>query len=253
METRQDICKRGRPREFDPDAALDAALVVFWRSGYESASLSDLTDAMGINRPSLYAAFGNKQELFRRAIARYSARRDAAWNTAMQAPTARQAVESLLRGAADALTASCNPAGCFLVVSSLTCGPASRAVRDEVARHRAASAPLLQARFERAIADGDLPKKTNAAQLAAFFSTVSQRCIASSTSPCKPGRNDRLTNPRLRAKPNPPALAPLIGRSRSSQSPGIAASPPPMSRGSSTGLPRAGTPATPAAVGSPAR
>jgi AcrR family transcriptional regulator len=212
METSQNICKRGRPREFDPDAALDAALVVFWRSGYESASLSDLTDAMGINRPSLYAAFGNKQELFRRAIARYSARRDAAWNTAMQAPTARQAVESLLRGAADALTASCNPAGCFLVVSSLTCGPASRAVRDEVARHRAASAPLLQARFERAIADGDLPKKTNAAQLAAFFSTVSQGMSLQAGGGVGREALHRIVDIALQAWPQRPAHKPPAPR-----------------------------------------
>src|SRR5215471_1664222 len=93
---------RGRPRSFDLDEALDSALHLFWRQGYEGTSLSDLTGAMGINRPSLYAAFGNKEELFRRALERYAAGPSARVAGSFALPTARETVEALLRFYADA-------------------------------------------------------------------------------------------------------------------------------------------------------
>src|SRR3954466_15006944 len=105
----------GRPRAFDERKALDAALKVFWRQGYEGASLPELTEAMGINRPSLYAAFGNKEALFRRAIERYVEGPAAHFREALREPTARAVVERLLRGTVDSLTDSRNPPGCFLV------------------------------------------------------------------------------------------------------------------------------------------
>ena len=95
---------KGRPREFDADEVLDRALEVFWRKGYEGASLSELTEAMGINRPSLYAAFGNKEELFRKALDRYADGPAAYTREALNAPTARGVLERLLHGAAEALT-----------------------------------------------------------------------------------------------------------------------------------------------------
>jgi AcrR family transcriptional regulator len=90
----------GRPRAFDMDQALDRALDVFWRKGYEGATLCDLTAAMGINPPSLYAAFGNKEGLFRKALDRYGEIRTAYWAKALEAPTARGVAEALLRGTA---------------------------------------------------------------------------------------------------------------------------------------------------------
>ena len=104
----------GRPREFDLDKALDQALEVFWRNGYEGASIADLTEAMGINPPSLYAAFGNKEGLFRKALDRYVEQRTDFWNEALEAPTARGMVEHLLRDSADFLTEECNPPGCLI-------------------------------------------------------------------------------------------------------------------------------------------
>src|SRR6202035_3213375 len=106
---------RGRPREFDADKALDAALKVFWRKGFEGASLPDLTRAMGINRPSMYAAFGNKEALFRRALDRYAQGPAAYVRQALDEPTARRVVERLLRGAVEALSDPRNPRGCFAV------------------------------------------------------------------------------------------------------------------------------------------
>src|SRR5690349_21378862 len=102
---------RGRPRAFDESTALDAAMEVFWRKGYEGASLSDLTDAMGINRPSLYAAFGNKEDLFEKALDRYAEKADGFLRDALDEPTARAVVDRLLRSAADGVTCPENPRG----------------------------------------------------------------------------------------------------------------------------------------------
>ena len=168
-------CRRGRPRAFCAEAALDAALGVFWQHGYEGTSLSDLTAAMGINRPSLYAAFGNKERLFRAAMDRYQCRAGAAISAALDAPTARAGVERLLRTTADTLTGGGPAAGCFLVVSTMSCGPAAKAIQDEVAaRRRASSAPAIGGRLDRAVAAGELPAGTDTAAVAAFVATVLQ-------------------------------------------------------------------------------
>src|SRR5437660_6287285 len=108
----------GRPREFDVEAALDRALEVFWRKGYEGASLPDLTRAMGINRPSLYAAFGNKEGLFRKALDRYAEGPAAYVREALNEPTARAVAERMLGEAIGLLTAPRNPRGCFIMVQS---------------------------------------------------------------------------------------------------------------------------------------
>src|SRR5438105_12548238 len=115
MEIRASIRKRGRPRSFDAAKALDKAMKIFWRKGYEGTSLPDLTRAMGINRPSLYAAFGNKEALFRKALHRYTEGPAAFFRTALEAPTARAVVNGLLGGASDAHAAPRNPRGCLIV------------------------------------------------------------------------------------------------------------------------------------------
>src|SRR2546423_9970140 len=104
----------GRPRAFDVDLALDRALHVFWRKGYEGASLSDLTQAMGINRPSIYAAFGDKEALFRKVLDRYAEGPTAHVMKALEHADARVAMERLLLGAADAATSPSWPAGCLM-------------------------------------------------------------------------------------------------------------------------------------------
>jgi AcrR family transcriptional regulator len=104
----------GRPRAFDMDQALDQALRVFWEKGYDGASVADLTEAIGINPPSLYAAFGNKEALFKKALDRYEAKRDQIMEEAFAAPTAREAVTRLLEGTAERLSDKCNPRGCPL-------------------------------------------------------------------------------------------------------------------------------------------
>jgi AcrR family transcriptional regulator len=162
----------GRPREFDVDKALDRALKVFWRRGYEGASLPDLTRAMRISRPSLYAAFGNKELLFRKAIDRYAASRATYLRDALSAPTAREVVERMLRASIDRVTDSRSPHGCFLVQGALACGETAECLRREMAKRRDELVVALRERFERAIDEGDLVAGADPVDLARYVATV---------------------------------------------------------------------------------
>jgi AcrR family transcriptional regulator len=163
---------RGRPREFDIDKALDSALHVFWRKGYEGASLPELTKAMGINRPSLYAAFGNKEALFRRVIDRYIEGPACYVREALKQPTARAVAEHLLTGGLDMLSDRRNPRGCLMVQAALACGEAARSIQRELVRRRAAGEAAIRERFQRAKAQGDLPADADPADLAGYVVTV---------------------------------------------------------------------------------
>jgi AcrR family transcriptional regulator len=174
VEEAHHVVQRGRPREFDADRALDRALAVFWRKGYEGASIAELTEAMGINRPSLYAAFGNKEELFRKALDRYAQGPAAYTYEALEEPTALRVAERLLRGAADALTDPANPHGCLGVQGALTCGSAAASIKDELCARQARWEAALQRRFERAKREGDLEGSVNCADLAQYVATVLQ-------------------------------------------------------------------------------
>jgi AcrR family transcriptional regulator len=162
----------GRPREFDVDKALERALKVFWRKGYEGATLPDLTKAMGINRPSLYAAFGNKEALFRKAMDRYAQGPAAFVQEAVREPSARAVVERVLEGTVRLITDSRNPRGCFLVQGALACGNSADRVRREMAKRRDCTMEALCKRFERAVAEKDLPADCNPADFARFVVTV---------------------------------------------------------------------------------
>lgn len=162
----------GRPREFDPDEALDRALDVFWKRGYEGATLPELTAAMGINRPSLYAAFGSKEELFRKAIDRYTARSAAHFREAMELPSARAAVERLLEGSIEMVTNPERPQGCLLVQGALACGEDADELRVALAARRGAGEEVMRERFEQAKKRGELPADSNPAALAKFYAAV---------------------------------------------------------------------------------
>jgi AcrR family transcriptional regulator len=164
--------KMGRPREFDADQALDKALNVFWRNGYEGSSIADLTDAMGINPPSLYAAFGNKEKLFRRALDRYVQQRTNFWNEAREKPTARGMVEHLLRASADFLTEECNPPGCMLVRNALQCSAAEESMERELAARRSVGELMLRERFEAAKQSGELPADFATEDFVRYMMTV---------------------------------------------------------------------------------
>ncbi|WP_435589105.1 TetR/AcrR family transcriptional regulator [Micromonospora chalcea] len=164
----------GRPRAFDEQTVLDRAAEVFWRHGYEGASLSSLTSAMGINRPSLYATFGSKEELFRRAFARYHETNLANARAALEQPTAYAAVESFLRASADALTADDHPAGCLSIQGGLSCSPENTRISEMLAAGRAATETALEERLSRAAKEGDLPEGVDGRALARFVMALSE-------------------------------------------------------------------------------
>jgi len=182
VEAASSIKSRGRPRLFDHDQALDKALDVFWKRGYEGASLSELTDALGINRPSLYAAFGNKEELFRKALDRYIAGPVAYASAALQQPTARKVVETFLTDSVLLLTDPKTPHGCMLVQGALTCGEGAQAISKLLADCRNSFQDALRLRLERAKLDGDLPATSDAAGLARYVATIHQGMSVQGTS-----------------------------------------------------------------------
>jgi AcrR family transcriptional regulator len=162
----------GRPREFDTCEALDHAMEVFWRHGYDGASIAQLTEAMGINPPSLYAAFGNKEGLLKAALDRYTAKRAAWMDEILNAPTAREVAERMLMGIADTQTDPANPPGCLLVQGGIACGTGSENVPFELAARRAQTEDQLRERFVLAKAEGDLKQAADPAALARYLSAV---------------------------------------------------------------------------------
>lgn len=164
----------GRHREFDVDKALAAALSVFWQKGYEGASFEDLTRATGVARPGLYAAFGNKESLFRRALDLYDAKYLSFMRDALDEPTSRKVVERILCGSAELHTLYPASPGCLGVNGALACSDEGEPVRRELVRRRAVSQLALRRRLERAQSEGDLAASADCATLAAFVMAVSQ-------------------------------------------------------------------------------
>jgi AcrR family transcriptional regulator len=191
----------GRPRSFDIDQALDRALQVFWRKGYEGTSLSDLTGAMGINRPSLYAAFGDKEALFRKALDRYAEGPAAYVREALNQPTARGAVEKLLRGAADLLSNPRNPPGCLNVQGALACGEGAEPVRRELALRRAEGEAVIRQRLKRARTEDDLPPHANPTDLARYIATIMHGMSVQAAGGATRAELQRVVQTALRAWP----------------------------------------------------
>jgi len=162
----------GRIRQFDLDEALDRALEVFWTRGYEGATLPELTRAMGINRPSLYAAFGNKEQLFRKALDRYQTGPMSFLAEALRKPTARAVVEAIFSGFIRMQRDQDKARGCLIVSGALAAGEEAETVRRDLAQLRQAIVKTLRERFKRAVQDGDLPAETDCATLARYTATV---------------------------------------------------------------------------------
>lgn len=165
----------GRRRGFDADTALEQAMLVFWRHGYEATSIAALTRAMGVNPPSLYAAFGDKHQLFSAAVQRYQRLHG---NFAEQAlaeePTARAAIARLLREAAAEYTHPDRPHGCMVVTAATNCSPASEDVEAELRTRREASQRAIQDRIAADVRSGELPETTDQVALAAFYGSTIQ-------------------------------------------------------------------------------
>jgi len=162
----------GRPRAFDAEVALEKAMLAFWERGYEGASLAGLTEAMGISRKSMYAAFGNKEQLFRKALERYTEGPGAYVTRALQAPTAREVATVFLAGSVLANTRPGCPAGCLGVQGALAAGETGRVARDITAEWRAEGQVLLRDRFQRAAQEGDLPAGADPDLIARYVMTI---------------------------------------------------------------------------------
>lgn len=166
---------RGRPRGFDRDAALKSAMETFWALGYEGASMAELTRAMGLNSPSLYAAFGSKDALFRETLELYQCEAGAILIDALEGgATAREGVEAFLLASAEALTRPGSPPGCMIVLAAASAYGASLSARDAARTGRAGAAERIAARLERGIAAGDLSAGLDIAAISAFYVTVQQ-------------------------------------------------------------------------------
>ena len=166
---------KGRPRAFDRDQALARAMEVFWVRGFEGASLAELTQAMGINPPSLYAAFGCKEQLFHEAVELYTRTEGTEiWPAVASAASARAAVYAFLRQSALSFSRPDKPAGCLIVLSGLHSADTHPAVAAALRDHRADNVEQLREMLDKAVAAGELPAGIDTTAIATFYATVQQ-------------------------------------------------------------------------------
>ncbi|WP_080867799.1 TetR/AcrR family transcriptional regulator [Agrobacterium tumefaciens] len=164
----------GRHREFDVDEVLDAVVKVFWRKGYEGTTYADLVEATGVERPALYSAFGNKEALFLKALARYDERYLDYMPEALALPTARDVATRIIHQAIDLNTRFPEHTGCLGINGGLAVSDDAEPVRRALNEYRLAGQARLRKRFAQAKADGDLPETADPLALAAFVTTVTQ-------------------------------------------------------------------------------
>jgi AcrR family transcriptional regulator len=178
----------GRPREFDYDHALEQAILVFKSKGYEGASMPDLTEAMGMNRPSIYASFGNKEELFRKALERYMQKAEEKAHQDLDVPDIKDALANFFRTAMAGFTCKESPKGCLAVGAALVVSDDSAGAREEGIRQREQIFLLLKERLDRAVTDGQLAPKADTRALARFYTAVLQgMSVQSVTGTCAEG------------------------------------------------------------------
>jgi len=164
--------KMGRPRRFCEETALEAAMRLFWERGYEGASLSDLTEAMAMNRASLYATFGDKEALFLKVLARYEDGPASYLKIALKEPTASEVIKSLFTGSVNLLGDPRNPRGDLITQGALATGVGAANVKQALIDRRKSGEAEVLKRFKRAKSEGDLPQTTNVQDLAGFVCTV---------------------------------------------------------------------------------
>jgi len=165
----------GRPLSFDRDTALNAALLQFWRTGYETTSVAELTHAMGITAPSLYTAFGDKQTLFLECLEKYANPGPKTTPELIaEAGSARQAAQQLLELSARWFTQQDFPAGCLVASAASSGSVSSQRVRAALRNIRDANRKALQKRAERDVREGHLPRTANAQALASMTMAIVQ-------------------------------------------------------------------------------
>jgi AcrR family transcriptional regulator len=162
----------GRPRKFEIDSALDKALEVFRRKGYEATSLTDITEALGINRPSLYAAFGNKEELFAKALTKYMQGPISYLTEVLNEKTSYEVVKQMLLQSVDLLTGMENSKGCLVIQSSISSELQASGIQQKLVEGLANNDMRIKERFDRAIKEGDLPTDIDSSALAKYVTTI---------------------------------------------------------------------------------
>lgn len=198
------IPHRGRPREFCVDHALTEALRIFWQKGYEGTSLTDLTEAMGITRPSLYAAFGNKESLFRKALDLYEREKLAYIGQALEQPTARQVAEFMMRGALENATGGDGgPHGCLRITAAVACGEGAESIRCEIMERTKSGKEALVARFQRAQDEGELRSDIDAEGLTRVLIAYLQGISVQANMGEPREELERLVNTALQLWPTP--------------------------------------------------
>lgn len=203
LPTTSPAAKRsGRPRAFDRDQALNTALELFWRHGFEGTSTAQLTAAIGIAPPSLYAAFGSKEALFREALAMYGRRHGGFLSEPMSGPgRAREAVAQMLLGAARQFADASHPLGCMVAAGELQMTEAQNPLVQEVASLRQAAQQAIRSRLNRARQEGELPADTDTATLAAFYAMTIQGMAVQARDGAKPTLLKRLAELAMQAWP----------------------------------------------------
>lgn len=167
------MSERGRPRSFDRQEALRRAMLVFWEKGFDAASMTDLTQAMGIGSPSLYAAYGSKEALFREAVDLYQATTNTdIWETLEREPRIKEAIEAFLVNTASAYCRPDVPAGCLIVLGSNFASGDSDPVNVELRTRRGTNIERLRRRFERAVLEKELPANFDCGDAATFYATL---------------------------------------------------------------------------------
>ncbi|HEY0812523.1 MAG TPA: TetR/AcrR family transcriptional regulator [Pseudonocardia sp.] len=195
--------KTGRPRSFDRDEALEGAIAVFWKHGYDTTSIALLTGALGIGGPSLYAAFGDKRALFFEALDRYLRTYGAFTKRALaEEPVARDAVERLLREAATAYTRPDHPRGCLLITAATNCSPQSADIAARLRELRAMGARALEDKIAAATRTGELPAHTDAHAIATFYGAVLQGMSAQARDGATTTDLEQIAEAALKAWPS---------------------------------------------------
>jgi len=163
---------KGRPRSFDEDQAIDAAMRVFWEKSFEGTTMTDLTDATGLSRSSIHAAFGSKEGLFLKAVERYKSGPITYIPKALAEPTLPRAIEALFRGMVNSLSIPGNPKGCLSIHGALACGTERELVTQVMTKWRRSNENLIEERIQQAQREGELGRNVNAADYARYIATI---------------------------------------------------------------------------------
>jgi AcrR family transcriptional regulator len=163
---------KGRPRSFDENQAIDSAMRVFWEKSFEGTTMTDLTDATGLSRSSIHAAFGSKEGLFLKAVERYKSEQMRYIPKALAEPTLPRAIEALFRGMVNSLSIPGNPKGCLSIHGALACGTDGELVTQVMAKWRRFNENRLKERIQQAQREGELGRDVNAADYARYIATI---------------------------------------------------------------------------------